>query len=496
MLAWHPLLYTLQTLLAGEAVYLVGGTVRDFFLQRPFHDIDLATSGDGRAIARKIANALGSDYYPLDAERQVGRVLVEWEGKRFTIDVARFRGADLLTDLQERDFTINALAFALQDLQRLIDPLNGLQAIRDKVIALCNPASIRHDPVRALRAVRYGIDLKMRLLPETLRAVRQDGAMLSQVSAERVRDEFFKILSTSKPASGLTLLDQVGLLGIILPEVEALKGLTQSPPHVFDVWRHTLSVVEFLDRVLHTISPRRVEEEVKNFAFGMIALYLPHLRAGLQEHLDTPISTERSLPALLTLAALLHDIAKPHTRSQDEQGRIHFYEHEHKGAEIARQIGIRLRLSNDEIDRLELIIRHHLRPKLLHQNKKVSRRAVYRFWRDLGGGGVDVCLLSLADFLGTYGASLPLEAWLSFIEVQKTLLEGYFIQRAELVDLSPLVDGNALMQHFTLKPGPLIGEILAALREAQALGEISTVDEALVWAAQWLAGSADYPAKS
>ncbi|RPI99650.1 MAG: hypothetical protein EHM39_06135, partial [Chloroflexi bacterium] len=106
-LTWHPALHAIQTVLKGEqGVYIVGGAVRDAVLQRPLHDIDLASEGDGRPIARKIANAFGGAYYPLDRERGVGRAIINWEGDPLTIDAAQFRGPDLLADLQKRDFTL------------------------------------------------------------------------------------------------------------------------------------------------------------------------------------------------------------------------------------------------------------------------------------------------------------------------------------------------------------------------------------------------------
>lgn len=485
-LHWSPLVEQLQHILPHETVYLVGGIVRDVYLGRNVHDIDLVSVGDGRRIARQIANALRGDYYPLDEERGVGRALVFSEGETWTIDVAQLRGENLWSDLRDRDFTLNAMAVDLQDLDHLLDPLQGMEALEQKILALCNPHSITQDPVRALRGVRMSLTFQLRITPETKTALKSAGDHLTAVSAERIRDEFFKILALPKVTSAIQLLDILGLLPVILPEVLALKGISQSPPHVYDVWGHTLNAVDFMGRVLKLFSTQRNDQDASNFALGMIALNLSHLRADLEAYLDKPHPYGRSQRGLLVLAALLHDIGKATTRTVDSDGRIRFFNHEVVGADMIPTIGARLRLSNEEVDRLKLILKHHLRPKLLHQAGKLTRRAIYRYWRALGEGGLDVGLLSMADFLATYVTQLPHTAWLGYMELQRTLLEGYYIQRQELIEFKPLVSGHVLMETLNLSSGPLIGKLLAGLHEAQAMQEIQTVDEAIAWAKTWL----------
>jgi putative nucleotidyltransferase with HDIG domain len=485
-LEWPELVHQLPEIIKEPEVYFVGGVVRDAYLRRPLHDLDLATPDDGRPLARRIANAFNGAYYPLDDERRVGRAIIEWEGLPRTVDVAAFREADLLADLRDRDFTINAIAVSLHNLERVIDPLDGIGALERKQLVLCSPASIANDPVRALRAIRLSINFNLRFSPETKAAIRHDGPALAHSSPERVRDELFKIFNTTRPSAALHLMDTLGLLEIIFPDAVKMKGVTQSPPHVFDVWRHTLSVIDSLSTLLKTISPQRSDNDAANFGLGMVAFSLSHLREQLQQHLAAEWPNERPHTALMILVALLHDIAKPATRSVGDDGRIHFYEHETVGADVARSYGEKFKLSNDEIQRMTTIIRQHLRPIWLYQAEKVTRRAFYRFWRDLGPAGVDVCLLSIADKLGTYGPTLQQDMWLRFVELQRRLLETYFLENETMVTFEPLLNGHALMEHFDLEPGPIIGEILNALREAQAMGEITSQEEAYEWAEDWL----------
>lgn len=487
-LDWPELIYELQSLLADTEIYLVGGTVRDVYLRRPVHDLDFVTPEDGRPIARLMANAFGGDYYPLDAERKVGRALIQYQDEAWVVDVAQLRAQTLAEDLQDRDFSVNAIAVNLQDLDHLLDPMDGVGAMERKEVVICSADSIAHDPVRALRAIRMSLTLKYRLSPETKAAIRQDGPEITQISPERVRDELFKLLGTTKPSSSLMLLEGLNLLPILLPEVLAMKGVGQSAPHIWDVWRHTLNTMDTLDNLLIAFGPRHTDESGANFGLGMIIFSLAHLRKEIEAHLQKAWPVERSHHALLMMAALAHDVGKPLTKTIDPDGRIRFFDHPEKGAEIVVQWGQDFRLSTHEIEQLELVVLHHMRPFLLYNNQeKVTRRAQYRFWRDLGEAGVDVCLLSCADYLATYGTTLRQDDWLKYVVHIKTLLEGYYQEQDTLVNIPMFLNGRDLMSRFDLQAGPIIGQILEGLREAQAVLEVQSENEAVAWVENWLA---------
>jgi poly(A) polymerase len=486
VLDWPPIVRALQPILAANAtpVYLVGGAVRDAYLQRPVHDLDFATAEDGRRLAQVVANRLDGAYYPLDAERGVGRAIVEHQGQRFTIDIARFRGGSLADDLAARDFTINAMAVPMEgDLQQLVDPLNAVGDLNFKRLRRCAPDSISADPVRALRAVRQGIALKLFIEPDTRNDIRLYGPLIVKASAERVRDELMTMLGGPRPHVALRTLDTLRLLSLIVPEVEAMRGVTQSLPHRHDVWEHTLNTVERLDGVLTTISPQRTEDSAADSAYGMIVYLLDRYRRPLQEHLAVPLPNGRTARALLVLAALLHDCGKPATRTVDEvDGRIHFYQHEIVGADMAWERGVALRLSNEETTRLSDIVRYHMRPMHLRNAGEVSRRAIYRFWNTAGSAGTDVCVLTQADYLGMVGIGLVLQDWIAHLQVVDKLLDGYFNQKETVVTPPPLVTGRDLIHALDLQPGPEIGRLLAVIGEAQAAGEVQTAEEALALA--------------
>ncbi|MBX3063048.1 MAG: HD domain-containing protein [Anaerolineae bacterium] len=490
---WHRLIAALQTLLGGypQPIYLVGGVVRDALLRRASHDLDFVCIGDGRKPAKRIADHFGGAYYPLDSEREIGRAIIEFEGERFVLDVSRARGATLLDDLTGRDFTINALAVPLEgEMQTIIDPLGGISDVMKKIIRRCSPTAIADDPIRALRGVRQSTSFQMQIEPQTRKDIREYGVNIAHSSVERVRDELINLLNGPRPHAALRTLDLLGLLKLILPEVDTMRGVTQSLPHVFDVWEHTLNVVEQLDGILHTISPYRTSESAGNTADGMIVYLLDQYRRQLQDHLATPLPNGRSVRALLMLAALLHDCGKPATRTVGDDGRIHFYKHELEGAQIADQRATALRLSTEEVSRLSAIVRHHMRPvhleDALSAKGELSRRSIFRYWNATGLAGVDVCILTLADYLGTVGAHMNLQDWIQRIQTVSPLLEGYFLKRAEIVAPTPLISGNDLMQELALAPGPQIGQLLRSIQEAQASGEILTREQALEFARQLL----------
>ncbi|MCU0485965.1 MAG: HDIG domain-containing protein [Anaerolineales bacterium] len=474
---------------AEQPVYLVGGAVRDLLRgHSDLHDLDLVMPGDVLPLARRAANQAGAAYYPLDEARQTARlVFIPADGPRLVLDIAALRGATLEEDLRLRDFTINAMALDLHAPDQVIDPLGGAADLLNKVIRPCTPDAFTDDPIRVLRAVRQAVNFKFRLAPQAIELMRQAAPRLLQPSPERVRDELMRILGGPSPAAALRILDHVGALGVLLPELSALKGVQQSPPHTLDVWEHTLAVISRLEEVLAAFQPQYDPDQANNLLLGLAVLQLGRYRQQISEHLSTHINLDRPLRPILFLAALYHDVAKPATQSREPGGRIRFLEHDARGAQMASQRGSSLRLNADEITHLKKIVRYHMRPFLLgHGDQMPTRRAIFRFFRETGAAGVDICLHSLADMLATQGAGLPQQQWSHHLEVVRVLLEAWWERKEEVVAPPALVSGSDLMQRFGLPPGRQIGELLEAVREAQAEGSVTSVDEAYALVAQFL----------
>ncbi len=236
------LLKTIQPYLPdGTAIWLVGGSVRDQLLGLDSHDLDLVVGGPARRVARAVANGLGADYYDLDRERDTGRLLLGGgPGFQVTLDFSRLDPGGIEQDLKQRDFTINALAIPLQTPESILDMTNGLRDLELGQVRACGPMSVQNDAVRALRAVRLAHQLGFEIEHSTLDQVRRAGVQLKNVSVERIRDEFFRILALPSAGSALRESVELGLLFDVLPELAPLEGMAQPEPHHFDGLEHSL----------------------------------------------------------------------------------------------------------------------------------------------------------------------------------------------------------------------------------------------------------------
>jgi len=477
-----PAVQRLLPVLGSDRVWLVGGAVRDLLLGRSTTDFDFAVQGDGLALGRRLANALGADYYDLDASRSTGRLLLSTgQGLKTTFDFASLRGRDIRQDLALRDFTVNAMAIALDPsgvTGPLIDPLQGLQDLRQKSLKPCSAESVADDPIRAVRAVRLAVDLGFRLDPEATAQIRRARSILGRVSPERVRDEFFRLLDGHGPAAGLRLLDHLGLLAEILPELEPLRNLAQPAPHAFDGFEHSLATVDHLARLAALLSGRSGKAEAGDLTEASALVRLGPYQARLASYLDFSPSFGRPRRSLLLWTALLHDGGKAKSQAVDEEGRIRFFGHETVGSRIAVEAGRRLRLSTVEQAEVEMTVLHHMRPEWLEADGEPTRRAIYRFFRAAETTGPSVILLSLADLQARYVPPIPLPVWDCRLALAGTLLQAWFEERTAVVAPEPLLTGDEIMRLGRLDPGPEVGRVVEALREAQAAGEVATAQEA------------------
>ena len=444
---------------------LVGGAVRDARLastRRPGPaDLDVAVESGALDIAGRVAARLGGAFVPLDPERGAARVLA----RGICLDVTDWRAPTLEDDLAARDFTVNALAVPVRELLSrgrapIVDPTGGLADLRARRLRAHDPRVLTEDPLRTLRGVRLEAALGFRLTDETVRAIRLAAPALDRVAAERVRDELLAMLALPQAGRALRRLDALGLLRVIVPEVEPMRGSTQPAPHRFPVLEHSLRAVAGADTVLARL------RELSPFG--------DELAAHVAEELGGGVRREQ----ILKLAALLHDVSKPETRRLID-GRIRFFEHDVLGAARARGIAERLRLPARARGVLEKLVRHHLRPGHLAAAGRVTPRARYRFFRDLGEDTRDLLLLNLVDAAAVTGVS-PLAIWRR-ASLVRDLLRGWEETARAGAEAAPLVRGEDVMARFGIAPGPEVGRLLERAREAQGLGLVRTREEALAY---------------
>ncbi len=457
----------------GEPVYVVGGTVRDAFLGRPWHDLDLALpAGRVRPFAGALASATSATVVCLDDRLPTIRVVSGTGSERREVDLSGLRGADIVSDLMARDLTVNALAMPLACLGEgegapVLDPTGGLDDLRQRRVRVPSPAVLDDDPLRLLRVHRFAATLGFSIEPATREALRARAASLSSVAVERIADELLKTLAAPAAGGRLSELWEDGILGVVLPELVAMDGVTQNTFHHLDVLQHTLEACRAFDDI---------RAEPPRF-FGE--------RAGrVVEYLDTGLNA-----ALVLLAVLLHDVAKPAARFVDEKG-VHFHRHEALGADMTEAIGTRLRLANRQVEVLVRWVAQHLGLKdliMLHRAGRLQDRTVRRFLRRAGDDLPGLLCVVLADTRATRGPDFPRDGEALLLEVACRLLAEDEALRADPGRREPLLRGRDLIETLGLSPGPMLGELLAGVEEARWDGEVVDREAALAWVRNRLA---------
>jgi poly(A) polymerase len=336
--------------------------------------------------------------------------------------------------------------------------------------------ALDEDPLRLLRGVRLSVALGFDIEPATAAATRSRASRVLEAAAERRRDELARIFETDCAGRGVRTLDRLGLLGPLLPEVCAGRGVAQPKEHSYDVLEHGIRAVEALDVMLAPYRPGAASW-MWDGVWDVFAWRADALRAYLVEEM----SEGRSRAALLKLGALLHDVAKPQTKSVDANGRIRFLGHADEGAAVARAIMRRFRFSARERDFVVTLVREHLRPVQLAALGEVpTLRALYRFQRDAGESLEGVLLLALADAAAARGDRMTRDGWSRQAAYMNSLLVR--LQGEEGIVRAPrLVTGHDIMSEFGLEEGPRVGRLLEAVREAQATAAIGDREGALAF---------------
>ncbi len=457
-------LEVVRAALAGKPAWLVGGAVRDRALGRPLTDLDLVVDGDPEQAARAIAKVAGkAACFALSEEFGAWRVVSR--DRAWQADLERLRGGSLEADLEMRDFTINAIAEPIEG-GASIDPLGGMEDLSARRLRMAGPQAFADDPLRVLRLVRIAVEMDLEPDEQTSAAARMHARRLGRVSAERVFMELRRTLSSPRARHGIELLDGLGAMAVVLPELAALKGIEQSRFHHLDVYGHTLEVLD-----------RTIELQADPGAI----LGEEHA-ADLRALLDESLADELTRGEALRWGALLHDAAKPLTRGvRPGDGRVTFIGHDVAGAELARTVLERLRASERLRAHAAALVRNHLRLGfLVHEPQPLARRTVYGYLHACDPVEVDVTLLSVADRLATCGdnAQRAIDAHLA---VARAMLRDALRWRAEGPPRPP-VRGDELAAELGIPAGPRLGELLGELAEAQYAGEIATREQALAYA--------------
>ncbi|MDD5131171.1 MAG: HD domain-containing protein [bacterium] len=480
----------LQTIKHTHKIYLVGGIVRDILLRRDTKDIDLACK-DARGLAKKFAKATKGSYFSLDEENKIYRVVLKLRTTNdqppmiFNYDFAELRGGSIEADLSLRDFTIDAMAMGLVDSsllivdrKNLIDPFGGQKDLKNKTIRMVGKDIYKDDPLRMLRAFRLAAVLGFKMEAKSLSLISRQNRLIKKVSMERVREELLKILSCPASVTFIKAMDKQGLLEVLLPEINKLKAAARNFYGPAGVWSHTLSGLSHLENIILKTNK-----------------YLPGYGPRITRHLQTTVITGVPRWVTLKIAYLLHDFGKPDTETKEGR-RSRFFGHELAGAQYADKILARLHFSNKETNTIKNIIMNHMRPGNLSALDQISDKAVYRYFRDLKEEGLDTLVLSIADAYTTEETVItrkkqdiyPVNA-AQHLRVVRAIIKRYYTEHKQIVPRN-LLNGHEIMARFKLSEGPLIGQMINNLKEAQAQKLVTTKTQAYEYCKKMLTSAA------
>ena len=456
----------------GVDAYLVGGAVRDSLLGRPTPDVDVVADADTVALGRQLAQSLEGRFVLLDRARGIARVLLPGSDDDSGVVDLKPMHAGITEDLQGRDFTCDALAVPLADAAAgridagVIDPCNGLSDIRSGVIRAVSPSVFNEDPVRLMRAPRLAAQLGFAIAQDTARQIRNEARLVQDVAPERVRDELLKLLAEPGASDSVRLLDDLGLLCEVIPELADCRGVVQPKEHYWDVLDHLKETPGYIEKVAGARTVRDEPAAVPRFD-------------GMDEHFAQRLSDGHSRLTFLKLAGLLHDVSKPETRTVESSGRIRFLGHHARGAEVAEDILKRLRIGGRGVETVRLMVHHHLRPgQMANQGELPTGKAIFRYFRDVGDAAIDTLYLNMADHLAARGPLMGEQEWAERCRTIQHILHEGLEQRAPNA-LPKLLDGHDIMDCFSLSPGPKVGRLMDLVEEARANGEVNSRDEAL-----------------
>jgi len=453
-------------------IYVTGGAVRDWLRGIKAADLDITVAGDALAAARAFASRTGGAFVLLDEGEGVARVVFSGQ----TVDFSGFREgtASILADLLKRDFSINAMAVAidpesggLAEPFEIIDPVGGHKDLVKGRIRATSEEVFRCDPLRLLRAYRISAVHSFIIEEESSRWISEKCRLICRSSPERLSYELDLIMKSPRAARAFGEMAEVGLLAEVFPELLLGEGLQQPSSHHLDVFQHNLTALQFAEKVVS--NPEA---------------FFPDHGRNFREYLELP-----ARKMLVKWAALFHDLGKPETCKLTDSGRATFYNHDRAGAATFRQIGLRMRWSREHIGIVGRLIELHMYPFHLQnamQKTGISPRACLRLVKAAENELAGLFLLAMADSLAASGPLKPPGMEENLVRLYDLVERVYRESIMPVLQSPPLLTGNDLKE-MGLIPGPEFRRILEGVQQAQVAGELDDRKTAIAWVKSFLA---------
>ena len=433
-------------------IYLVGGTVRDFYMGLESTDRDIIVMDqDAREFALKLSELFQATFVPLDEENKIYRIVLP--DKINYIDVTNPVGDSIEKDLMRRDLTINAIAVNIRT-GELIDISGGVTDIMNKCINYVNELNFVDDPLRLLRVYRFQALYGFQLAPETINAVCKYSDLIHKPAVERINYELLKLFGGDYAHIALENMNKTWILEEIFPFVKELKQVPPNSHHHLDLFYHSIETVKQV-QILYNEAPDEVKEHLSRIDFGGFSR-LAHLK----------------------LAAFMHDIGKFSTWTIEE-GKHRFIKHDDVGSKMSVKILKDLHFSNKQIDYISSMIKYHIYPSHVMTSPQITEKIMMRYVRKMDTNSIDAIILAQADRLSARGPEITDQIVERNITSLNMLLRFYLEARETLKPLPKLLSGNDVMQILNIKPSKRLGEIMDALHEAQISGDVITKEHAI-----------------
>ncbi len=435
-------------------VYLVGGILRDFYLDKKNFDKDIIVDKiDAERFAESLAKYLKATFIKLDEENKIYRIILK--DKINCIDIANPIGATLEEDLKRRDLTINSIALNLKTFE-IIDVNNGIKDLKSKKIRHISEQNFIDDPLRLLRAYRFHSMLGFDLDKDLVKIVQKHAKKINQSANERINYELLKLFSGSYTAQTLFEMDKTRLLEELLPISKELKKIPPNLHHHLDLFSHSIEIVKQIQEIYEK-SSQKIKKHLEKIDFGG-ATRLSHLK----------------------LAGFLHDAGKPETWEIEEETQRHrFIKHDDIGSKICKKLLKTAKFSKKQIDYITKMIKYHIYPSHVVASPEINEKIYMRFIRKMENEVIDIIILAIADRLSARGIEITDEIVEKNISELKSLLNFYLKIKDSLKPLPKLLSGEEIMKMLDLKPSKELGNIIKLLKEAQLSGEVTTKEEAV-----------------